>query len=325
MLLFNILLFLPIVSGYYRKTLSNNRYFSNFNHHDSDKTFHSIGHIDSDLSSEKQQFSNKLTFVAKVISIHLSTLGLFVRENRAETDIASTIINDDYSPMITEKVFLDIKIANYTEESKGKNRAAQGSGKIVIGLYGKDAPQSVAIFLETIRSNGTSLPTYYNSQFSRLSEEGIMEVEKVRGINSITIAGVEKYEYAGNVLDYKPILEPNRISHNRRGLLTRKQLTAGPEFGITLKENKELDAFHIAFGEVLDGFEVLDAIANIPTYTYSTKTEKGVEGGLADKWFESQKSFYVGVGKTFGDLRAVDRRGKPLRRITIKNAGLLNR
>lgn len=30
--------------------------------------------------------------------------------------------------------------------------------------------------------------------------------------------------------------------------------------------------------------------------------KKGAESGLADKWFEGQKSFYVGVGKSFGDM-----------------------
>jgi hypothetical protein len=29
--------------------------------------------------------------------------------------------------------------------------------------------------------------------------------------------------------------------------------------------------------------------------------ERGVENGLADRWFESQKKFYVDVGRAFGD------------------------
>jgi hypothetical protein len=51
---------------------------------------------------------------------------------------------------------------------------------------------------------------------------------------------------------------------------------------------------------------VLDAISKIPTYTYQTRTgyagrEKGIGSAVADKWFESQKQFYVGVGKALGD------------------------
>jgi hypothetical protein len=38
-------------------------------------------------------------------------------------------------PEITNKVYIDIKISNYTEESIGTNKGAQGSGRIVIGNY----------------------------------------------------------------------------------------------------------------------------------------------------------------------------------------------
>lgn len=40
--------------------------------------------------------------------------------------------------------------------------------------------------------------------------------------------GEDQYEYQGSLLtDYEPILESNSIRHNSRGLLTRKQLSAG--------------------------------------------------------------------------------------------------
>lgn len=43
----------------------------------------------------------------------------------------------------------------------------------------------------------------------------------------------------------------------RRGLLTRRQLTTGPEFGITLGPASYLDGFgHVVFGIILEGLEV---------------------------------------------------------------------
>ena len=42
--------------------------------------------------------------------------------------------------------------------------------------------------------------------------------------------------------------------------------------------------------------------------------ERGLESGLADKWFEAQKNVFVTAGKIAGDKRAIDRRGKLLRR-----------
>jgi len=232
-------------------------------------------------------------------------------------------------PVITNKVFIDIKIANYTEESTGTNKGADGSGQMVLGLYGNDAPESVKRFLATVDGNGMDTPSFVNSQFTRIAEGVLLEMERVRGINKVNIAGTDQYEYSGNILvDYKPILESNNLRHTRKGFLTRKQLTDGPEFGITLDTAENLDGFHVIFGCVISGLEVLDAIAEQPTYSY--KTTGGYSGqkkldkysnDLADKWFEGQKNFYVGAGKAFGDTRAIDQRGRLLRRITVKKVG----
>jgi cyclophilin family peptidyl-prolyl cis-trans isomerase len=41
-----------------------------------------------------------------------------------------------------------------------------------------------------------------------------------------------------------------------------------------------LDGFHVVFGEVLQGLEVLDAVAEIPTYTYKTQTGAVLFGAI---------------------------------------------
>lgn len=237
-------------------------------------------------------------------------------------------------PKITDKVRLEIKIANYTEESIGKNRGAAGSGDLVIGLYGEAAPQACRLFLDTVKGDGIELPSFYNAQFQRVTPQGLLEMDKVRGVNEVNIAGSSQWEYKGNLLsNYKPILENNGLHHDRLGLLTHKQLSSTPEFSITLRDKKDqteedlkaLDSFHCVFGEVLEGKEVLKAIGEIPLYTYETSTgyaggKKGVESELADKWFSAQREFYVNVGKSMGDQRAVDLRGKLLRRTVVKGA-----
>jgi hypothetical protein len=119
-------------------------------------------------------------------------------------------------PIVTDKVYLDIKIANYTEESIGKNRGATGSGKVVIGLYGRDAPQSVKRFLKTVEGDSINTPSYLNCLFSRITPDPLLEMESVRGIQTINIAGTAQYEYKGQLLtDMKPILERNGIRHTR--------------------------------------------------------------------------------------------------------------
>lgn len=276
-----------------------------------------------------------------VISIILTSLGVlsigtkasaidFAPSTTTNTITDTTITNTTKTnmfPEITSKIYLDIKISNYTEESIGTNKGAKGSGRVVIGLFGKQSPLSVKRFLDTISGDGENTPSFYNSQFSKIVNGNLLQIERIRGVNTVNIAGSEQYEYKGKVLqDYSPILEQNDIPHYRRGLLTRRQLTAGPEFGITLDPAPELDAFHVVFGSVIEGDDVLDAIMKVPLYTYRTKTgyagqEKGIESDIADKWFESQKEFYVKVGQAMGDTRAVDQRGRLLRRVVIKGSG----
>jgi hypothetical protein len=83
------------------------------------------------------------------------------------------------------------------------------------------------------------------------------------------------------------------------------------------------------FGRVLTGSETLTAIKEIPVYSYKAKTgyfgqEKDATARLADGWFEAQKNYYVSMGKQLGDTRAVDMRGKILRRVVIKRVSVID-
>jgi len=93
-----------------------------------------------------------------------------------------------------------------------------------------------------------------------------------------------------------------------------------------------LDAFNVVFGEVVDGYDtVIEEITKIPVYEWKTRTgysssvknENSLDGAIADSWFSTQKQVFLKAGQIFGDNRAVDQRGKLLRRITIKDAGIL--
>ena len=83
----------------------------------------------------KNQFQRSLTILRNV-AIFGTAFSAFKEGTLAKQPETSDL------PEITNKVYFDIKIANYTEESVGTNQGAFGSGKIVIGLFGKNAPLS---------------------------------------------------------------------------------------------------------------------------------------------------------------------------------------
>lgn len=230
-------------------------------------------------------------------------------------------------PAITAKVYLDIKIANYSEESIGTNRGASGSGRVVIGLYGIDSPKNVALFLSALNGNGVDQPNFVNSQFERIDESsGLVLLGGLRRLNKLDLGGSVAFEFGGVVMPQysTPNLESNSLRHSRRGFLTRSKLTSTPEFGITTRAAPSLDGFHCVFGEILEGLDTLDAISSIPVITDRAPDNSG----LAESWFEAQKAFYVGVGEAIGDERASkarQRAGKLLRRVTVTSGGVVSR
>lgn len=170
-----------------------------------------------DLPTSAIERTKKVLLDAARISLasSLVILGTPISEISNSARAAANLATE---PEITRKVYLDIKIANYTEESVGKNRGAIGSGRIVFGLYGKVAPNSVERFLELVSSDGEDSPSYARSQFSRITDDGLLEIEKIRGLDTVVIAGSEELEYNGKLMQYKPILDTNQLRHDRYAL-----------------------------------------------------------------------------------------------------------
>ena len=114
----------------------------------------------------------------KIATTSIATLSTFISlltlnsksvlaSSSSTISTSSATNQNDLDALITDKVYIDIKIANYTEESVGKNREASGSGKIIIGLYGKIAPVATKNFISLITGDGDNLPCYKKSLFNR--------------------------------------------------------------------------------------------------------------------------------------------------------------
>ena len=74
----------------------------------------------------------------------------------------------------------------------------------------------------------------------------------------------------------KAVVEANDLSHDRRGLLTRKQFRAGPEFGITLGPATSLNGGWEVFGRVSsDESGLLKLMEELP-YITGRSLEAGI-------------------------------------------------
>ena len=131
--------------------------------------------------------------------------------------------------------------------------------RLVIGLFGKDAPAATSFFLNTCESNGLTFPSYIGSQFTKINDDGLLELDRIRGLNPVSIGGSDAIEYKGKLLSGYNLLEESNSycpRHVGRGLLTRNRLANSPQFGITTTAAPNLDQFYEVFGVVLEGIEV---------------------------------------------------------------------
>jgi len=234
---------------------------------------------------------------------------------------------------VTDKIFVEVKGLPTADG------AAPTTQRIVIGLFGKDAPKSVDKLKLLM---GPGLPAVCKPKEERVLQREQLEANKVYNSCIEGESNGVNYDYAqiwriikderidfGSVAgrfiarEYPSWEESSAsgLKHDRAGLVSvRKGTNSG--FGFTVYpggsagSTEDLDSNHIIVGQVLEGMDIIEQMNNLAVVGTAKVNYKGLAGG---------STFSEGPSRAcrYGGKQLYCNENKPLQKLTMYRTGLL--
>eukprot|EP00884_Botryococcus_braunii_P009119 jgi/Botrbrau1/18208/Bobra.53_1s0067.1 len=229
----------------------------------------------------------------------------------------------DTREVITDVVYLDIGVCpeGYrTDRTLGDKSAlcitSEPLGRLLIGLYGQEAPATVRNFKKIVESggyNGTIFSKVLPGEYIMAGRQGSKRMGEVAGLPELPPNDDLLNPRAFRLPHYRPGTVSLSLTENDdEPFVKQRPGYRNTEFLITTGPGPapSLDGNNVVFGRVLDGLETVAAITRLPIFKPAERIQ------VLNK-----------VASLIGDERAARVRakyGRPLRSVVITDSGLVD-